>query len=119
MRKYYCILMLLLSAALSCDRDDQAEIFPEEYFKVLYFKDAGTRDVAMNTAQDAVVQQMLVVKGGAHPEMTAQCSIEVMSVQEAAAQWNYSEDAIGILPEGSYILPAAFSLTEEQQYQYA
>lgn len=119
MRKNYYILLLLLFVAISCDRDDQTELFPEEYFKVLYIKDAGTRDVAMNTAQDAVIQQMLVVKGGAHAEMTAECRLEVMSAQETATQWSLSEEVFGIIPEGSYILPTAISLTEEQPYQYA
>ena len=83
MKKYCYILMLLPLLFASCDWDDKEEIFPEEYFKVIYLKDAGTRDVVMNTAQDAVIEQMLVMKGGAHPEMTAEGKFGVMPVSEA------------------------------------
>ena len=109
------IFPLLLASA--CDRDDQKEIFPEEYFKVVYIRDAGSRDVAMNTVQDVVTEQVLVVKSGSHPEMAAKCSLEVMSAADAAAQWSYSENEIGIIPEGSYRLPEGFTLTEETPYR--
>ena len=112
MKRYFYILLLPLLLIVSCDRDDKAEIFPEEYFKVLYFKDAGTRDVDMNTAQDAVIEKMHVVKGGAHPEMSADCFLEVMSLADAARQWGLLEEKTGIIPEGSYKLPKAVSLTE-------
>lgn len=118
MRKYFYLLPVLALFATACDQDDKQEIFPEEYFKVLYIKDSGERAVAMNTAQDAVVEQMLVVKGGAHPEMAADCSLEVMSAAEAAAQWGWSEDKIGIIPEGSYRLPGTVSLTKEHPSRY-
>ncbi|MBR5043101.1 MAG: DUF1735 domain-containing protein [Bacteroidales bacterium] len=119
MRKYsYILLLLPMFLAVSCDRDDQTEIFPEEYFKVVYIKDSGERDVVMNTAQDVVNIEMLVVKGGAHPEMPADCRLEVMPAAEAAAQYGYAEDEIGIIPEESYRLPGGISLTEEMSYQY-
>ncbi|MBP5558668.1 MAG: DUF1735 domain-containing protein [Bacteroidales bacterium] len=119
MRKYYCILLLLpLLLTASCDRDDQIEIFPEEYFKVLYIKDSGERNITMNTAQDSVTEQMLVVKGGAHPEMEAQCRLEVMPAAEAAAQWGFSEGEFGIIPQDSYKLPESVSLTEDTPYKY-
>lgn len=114
MRKYCYILPVLALLVTACDQDDKIEIFPEEYFKVLYIKDSGERTVEMNTAQDAVVEQMLVVKSGAHPEMEADCHLEVMSPAEAAAQWGYEETEIGIIPEGSYRLPASVSLTKEK-----
>jgi len=104
--------------ALACERDDKQEIFPEEFFKVLYIKDSGERNVQMNTAQDVVTEQMLVVKGGAHPEMSADCRLEVMSVADAAARYGFQEEAIGIIPEGSYRLPGSISLTEEAPFQY-
>ncbi len=119
MRKYYCILLLLpLLLTASCDRDDQIEIFPEEYFKVLYIKDSGERNITMNTAQDSVTEQMLVVKGGAHPEMEAQCRLEVMPAAEAAAQWGFSDGEFGIIPQDSYKLPESVSLTEDTPYKY-
>lgn len=119
MKKFhYILLLLLILPVVSCDRDDQAEIFPEEYFKVVYIKDSGEREVLMNTAQDKVTEQMLVVKGGAHPEMTADCHLEVMSASEAADQWGYQEDQIKIIPEGSYQLPGSISLTKEAPHQY-
>ena len=104
--------------AVACDRDDQIEIFPEEYFKVLYIKDSGERNITMNTAQDSVTEQMLVVKGGAHPEMEAQCRLEVMPATEAAAQWGFSDDEFGIIPQGSYKLPESVSLTKDAPYKY-
>ena len=118
MRKIYSILILspILFGALSCDRDDQLEIFPEEYFKVLYVKDSGIRDIAMNTAQDEVEAQMLVVKGGAHPEMSADCRFEVMPLPDAASLWSLAEERLAIIPEGSYRLPDSVLLTEEQPH---
>ncbi|MBR5703230.1 MAG: DUF1735 domain-containing protein [Bacteroidales bacterium] len=113
----YILLIFPLLLASACDRDDQKEIFPEEYFKVVYIRDAGSRDVAMNTVQDVVTEQVLVVKSGSHPEMAAKCSLEVMSAADAAAQWSYSENEIGIIPEGSYRLPEGFTLTEETPYR--
>ena len=113
MKRLFYILLLTLSLATACDRDDKKEIFPEEYFKVLYLKDSGTRDVMMNTAQDAIVEQVLVVKAGAHPEMAAECRLEVMTVSDAAIQWGYSEEELCLIPEASYKLPEAVSLTED------
>lgn len=117
MRKsIYLLLILPLLLAVACDRDDQLEIFPEEYFKVLYLKDAGTRDVVMNTAQDAVTEQLHVVKGGAHPEMDAACRLEVMPLADAITQYGYTEGAVSIIPDGSYKLPESVSLSEESPY---
>ena len=119
MKKYYYILLLLpLFMTSACDRDDQKEIFPEEYFKVVYIRDAGSRDVAMNTAQDVVTEKVLVIKSGSHPEMSAECRLEVMSVADAAAQWGYEGNEIGIIPEGSYKLPDSFTLTKDAPYRY-
>ncbi len=116
MKRLFYILLLTLSLVTACDRDDKKEIFPEEYFKVLYLKDSGTRDVMMNTAQDAFVEQVLVVKAGAHPEMTAECRLEVMPVADAAIQWGFSEEEIRIIPEASYKLPEPVSLTEDSPH---
>ena len=70
MKRYLYILLLLpLIPAVSCNWDNLDKLYPEEYYKVLYLKDPGSRDVVMNTAQDAVIEQMFVVKAGAHPEM--------------------------------------------------
>jgi hypothetical protein len=116
-RLYYISFVLPLLLVSACDRDDRAEIFPEEYFKVLYIKDAGSRDVEMNTAQDIVPQSMLLVKGGAHPEMSAECRLEVMSVEDAAVQWGFQADKIGIIPEASYKIPDPVTLTEDTPYR--
>ena len=109
------IFPLLLASA--CDRDDQKEIFPEEYFKVMYVRDAGSREVAMNTVQDVVTEQVVVVKSGSHPEMSAECTLEVMPAADAAIQMGYGEDEIAIIPEGSYRLPGSFTLTEKAPYR--
>jgi hypothetical protein len=116
-RLYYILLVLPMLLVTACDRDDQTEIFPEEYFKVLYIKDAGARDLDMNTAQETVVEKMLVVKGGAHPELTAECSLEVMPIEDAALQFGFSVDEISLIPEVSYKLPGPVSLTEESPYK--
>lgn len=117
MRKFSYILFLLpLLLAVACDRDDQVEIFPEEYFKVMYLKDAGERAVAMNTAQDVVVEQMLVVKAGAHPEMSAECRLEVMSEADAAARWGYNDGEFSIIPAASYKIPEGVLLTEDSPH---
>ena len=115
-KSIYLLLILPLLLAVACDRDDQIEIFPEEYFKVLYLKDAGTRDVVMNTAQDAVTEKLHVVKGGAHPEMDAACRLEVMPLADAITQYGYTEGAVSIIPDRSYKLPSSVSLTEESPY---
>lgn len=114
MKKYRYILMLLpLLSLCSCDWDDKEEIFPEEYFKVIYLKDSGSRDVVMNTAQDAVIEQMLVMKGGAHPEMSAEGKFGVMSASDAALLWGLAEESVRIIPDESYALPSPVSLTKE------
>lgn len=115
MKKHQYILSLALLALLAagCDRDDQAEIFPEEYFKILYIKDSGIRKLDMNTAQDVVSEPILVIKGGAHPEMEANGKFEVLSLAEAADQWNFAEESYSIIPEGSYKLPDPVSFTKE------
>lgn len=99
--------------AVSCKWDDPEKLYPEEYFKVLYIKDSGARDVAMNTAQETVVEEMLVVKAGAHPEMVADCRLDLMSLEDAALQWGFSVDEISLIPEASYKLPDPVSLTED------
>ncbi|MBR6054399.1 MAG: DUF1735 domain-containing protein [Bacteroidales bacterium] len=113
MKKYLYILALLPLLAVSCKWDDPDKLFPEEYYKVFYIKDSGAREVAMNTAQETVVQSMLVVKAGARPEMSAECRLEVMSIEDAARQWGFSEDEIGIIPEASYKIPESVLLTED------
>ncbi|MBR6001462.1 MAG: DUF1735 domain-containing protein [Bacteroidales bacterium] len=117
MKKYLCILILPLLVAVSCKWDDPDKLFPEEYNKVIYLKDAGEREVAMNTAQETVVEQMLVVKGGAHPEMAADCRFDVMSLADAAIQYGFSEDEISIIPEDSYKLPESVFLTQDSPYK--
>lgn len=118
MKRYLYILLLLpLFPAVSCNWDNLDKLYPEEYFKVLYLKDPGSRDVVMNTAQDAVIEQMFVVKAGAHPEMSADGRFDVMSAADAALLWGLQEESVRIIPEESYKLPEPVSLTEDTPHK--
>lgn len=99
---YFPFIALASLMIASCDNDNKKEIFPEEYYKVLYLKNSGTRTYMMNTTMDDVVDSLLIVKAGAKPQETASVHLAVLSKKETAGLWGYDENSFEIIPESSY-----------------
>lgn len=114
MKKLIYISLIVIATMLiaSCDNDDKKEIFPEEYYKILYLKNSGTKAFTMNTTMDDVVDSLLIVKAGSKREETASVSLRVLSEEEAADLWGYDENDIDVIPENAY------SFTNGQNFDF-
>ena len=88
---------LLLPILSSCN-DDNENLFPDKYVKVLSLKDNSTKDLVMNTTQESITESILILKGGGNPDSEANVELRVLSKEETCAIWEYEPDQIDIIP---------------------
>ncbi len=121
MKKLHILTTALLAlTALTACNDDKMDLFPEEYRKVLAFKNAGTHDVPMNTTIEKLEYQLLILRGGGDPHSESNLEIRIMDKAEACATWNYKEEDIEIIPASSYEIPGGttVSLSADESHKY-
>lgn len=100
----------MIGCFLGCTSD--YDIFPGDMAKVLMFKDSGTQNVTVYSAQDQVPAQVVVLKGGVAPEQGVTATVRVMSQSEFN---EYAANAGGIavsyLPSNCYTLGEGDAVT--------
>ena len=92
---------LLLPILSSCN-DDNENLFPDKYVKVLSLKDNSTKDLVMNTTQESITESILILKGGGNPDSEANVELRDLSKEETCAVWEYEPDQIDIIPSDAY-----------------
>ena len=104
MKKHIYIMTLfgLLLPILSSCNDDNENLFPDKYVKVLSLKDNSTKDLVMNTTQESITESILILKGGGNPDSEANVELRVLSKEETCAIWEYEPDQIDIIPSDAY-----------------
>lgn len=97
------ITTMLLLGHPACTGD--YDIYPDEMSKVLMFKDAGTYNVTVYSAQEQAQAQIVVLKGGVAPEQEVVATVRAMSQEEFN---EYKETNGGVafnyLPSNCYTL---------------
>ncbi len=68
--------------------DDYDDLVPEEYDKILSFKNAGNVDVEMSVAERAHVYTMNVLKGGIHIDRAVDALFEVETQEYVDVEYN-------------------------------
>ena len=121
MKKLFNILaaaLLVLPLLWGCSEKDN--LFPDSYKKVFAFKDNSTINLSMNTTQDAVVDSLLILRGGGDPASASTLHMRVMTKAEACEKWGYSENDIEVIPESSYkfVNGTDLSLGKDDAYAY-
>ena len=83
---------------------DYADLFPEEYHKVLYFKKSGKEEMNVFVNSECV-RSYTVCKAGSEPSLTADCMVEVMDQERVDTVYNEPEgENYVVLPESAYQL---------------
>ena len=83
---------------------DYADLFPEEYHKVLYFKKSGKEEMNVFVNSECV-RSFTVCKAGSEPSLTADCMVEVMDQERVDTVYNEPEgENYVVLPESAYQL---------------
>lgn len=82
--------LILLGA---CDESEYelGNLVPEQYHKVLYINDSGTKDITLyNTGEDNTYK-LSIFKGGSEPALTANANIGVLSQETVDSEYSIPE----------------------------
>lgn len=100
----YLLSALCLLAACTDDGDYSARI-PENYRKIVYFKDAGWIDLEL-FARSEYEHSFAIVKAGGDPSLAVDCTVEVMSQPDLTELYGEADNRnYRVLPAGTYRLP--------------
>ena len=58
------------------------KLFPEEYHKILYFKNEGKHIFSWQASENTVEEPLLVIKAGSDPSLTATVNVRALTQQE-------------------------------------
>lgn len=110
MKKLYYILFLGCMLAAACTNADYElqNLVPENFHKIVYFKDASGQKVTKSFTNDKVSYKdsLVVIKAGSDPSLTVNVTFELMSQEEVNT--NYS------IPEG-----IDYKILSSDAYQFA
>lgn len=99
--------LALLLAGASCS--EKYDIYPEEYSKVMMFKDSGAHDFTVYSPHSVAAFPISVMKGGWNPDATSGAKVRVMT-EEEFNDW-LLESGAGY----SYLPNNCYSFTESGQ----
>lgn len=106
-RAIYMILGLAALTAMSCNEKPEVNyegLFPEEYHKVVYFKESGKDEFDVFT-NAICVKDFTICKAGSDPALTADCRLEVMTQERLDSLYSIPEaTAYKLLPESTYTI---------------
>lgn len=77
----------------ACDESEYelGNLVPEQYHKILYINDSGTKDITLyNTGEDNTYE-LSIFKGGSEPTLTANANIGVMSQETVDNEYSLPE----------------------------
>jgi hypothetical protein len=107
----YCILSCLIILVTSCNDTDK-DLFPENYHKVLYFRNDGKVRLSLNTTQNNPSDSILVLKAGSDPTLKADVKIKVLTQSELDEAYSHPEGvSYKLIPAGSYSFTNGQELT--------
>lgn len=80
------------------------DIYPEEYSKVLRFKDGGLQNITVYSPQDVTEFPIVIQKGGTNPSTTATAKVRLMTEEEFSTYLSESGAGYTYLPTNCYSL---------------
>lgn len=109
MKQLYFLLFLIASGFLisSCEESDSdfQDLFPKEYYKILYFKNSGSMELELPnlTSSPTFESSFIVCKAGSNPKLKANPRIDIMSQQELDEKYSIPEAVnYKVLPNSTY-----------------
>lgn len=79
---YYLTTLLCLTFGVSCNSDSSKDIFPNDYHKILYINDDGEQTLEFSVVQTEAEKDVVVIKAGSDPSLTAQVKLTVITQEE-------------------------------------
>ncbi|MGN1210541.1 MAG: DUF1735 domain-containing protein, partial [Candidatus Cryptobacteroides sp.] len=117
----YLLAALGMLALSACSNTlDYSDLIPDDYRKIVYFKNSGWVDLEL-FARSEYEHTLMVVKAGGDPSLEAECSIEVLSQPELTSNYGEADNRnYRVLPSGTYQLPERnFSIPAGEFYTTA
>ena len=94
--------LALLFASVSCS--ENYDIYPEEYSKVMMFKDSGAHDFTIYSPHSVSTFPISVMKGGWDPQSSSEARVRVMTEEEFNDWLLESGAGYSYLPNNCYSL---------------
>lgn len=120
--KFSAVIFALIAcmSLLSSCNDNELDIFPEGYDKIVMLKQNGIINVKLNTTMKSYSDSLLILCGGAHPDAGSTISLRVMNKDEVSETWGYEKNTVEILPATAYKLATADDMVipEGSAYKY-
>ena len=77
----------------SCSNEySNDKLFPEEYHKILYFKNEGKHIFSWQASENTVEEPLLVIKAGSDPSLTATVNVRALTQQEIDENYSQPEN---------------------------
>lgn len=77
----------------SCSNEySNDKLFPEEYHKILYFKNEGKHIFNWQASENTVEEPLLVIKAGSDPSLTATVNVRALTQQEIDENYSQPEN---------------------------
>ncbi len=95
----------LLALSACAATMDYSDLIPEEYRKIVYFKNSGWVDLEL-FARSEYEHTLTIVKAGGDPSLEADCQIEIIQQQELTETYGEADNRnYRVLPAGTYRMP--------------
>ncbi len=102
--RYLSWALGLLALGACTGNMDYSDLIPEDYRKIVYFKNSGWVDLEL-FARSEYEHTLTVVKAGGDPALEADCTIEVMSQPDLTKIYGEADNRnYRVLPAGTYQL---------------
>lgn len=93
MKKFLLNILLLVVSILfitSCSNSEYGfdKLFPNEYHKVMLFKNSGAQSLSLNTTETNYQDSIVVLKAGSDPSLTANVKFNILSQDEINSTYN-------------------------------
>lgn len=77
----------------SCSNEySNDKLFPEEYHKILYFKNEGKHIFSWQASENTVEEPLLVIKAGSDPSLTATVNVRALTQQKIDENYSQPEN---------------------------
>jgi hypothetical protein len=106
MKKIYIMLIALIGIfAASCSNSeyDLDNLVPDQYHKVVYFKNGGKQNLSLYTTQSGYKDSLVIVKAGSDPNLKADVNVKVLTQQEVDSIYSNVEGVdYKVIPSDAY-----------------
>ena len=102
---YFILVVLIGVFVASCSNSEYNldNLVPDQYHKVVYFKNGGKQNLSLYTTQSGYKDSLVIVKAGSDPNLKADVNVKVLTQQEVDSIYSNVEGVdYKVIPSDAY-----------------